>query len=272
MPACPSCQWRILKAFSPEVSLRLKRKNKDSGKCIGRWMGGKEVIITVWHWSMRKHLFMQYYKEIPARFVMHASQHCPRSCHCSTWYWLPGKEHCEMFGFSNKELVPASCWACPSCVPSAEGKDSHSCLTRSFGRMTGFEGQNFINKITLNIYVVKKKSELNKKPTALSTNTQTSSFSCCSLDLCFKNMLNYGKLFQTCIMKIQSVELMNCSLAATFAAATNKLLGKIWENKKYCTWIEGHIFIKYLKEKAYLYFMHVLVKNSLQNLRQPMDS
>lgn len=38
----------------------------------------------------------------------------------------------------------------------AEGKDSHICMTRSFGRMTGFEGPNFINKITLNIYMVKK--------------------------------------------------------------------------------------------------------------------
>lgn len=29
-------------------------------------------------------------------------------------------------------------------------------MTRSFGRMTGFEGQIFINKITLNTYMVKK--------------------------------------------------------------------------------------------------------------------
>lgn len=64
MPACPSCQWEILKAISPEIILRLKRKNKDCGRCIGRWMGCKEVIITVWHWSMRKHLYTQYYKEI----------------------------------------------------------------------------------------------------------------------------------------------------------------------------------------------------------------
>lgn len=34
---------------------------------------------------------------------------------------------------------------------SAEGKDSHICMTRNFGRMTGFEGQNFINKITFSV-------------------------------------------------------------------------------------------------------------------------
>lgn len=76
----------------------------------------------------------------------------------------------------------------------AEGKDSHICMTRSFGRMTE---HNFINKITLKIYMVKKNLELKKNSTLLSTNTQISSFSCLSLDLGFKNMLNCGELFQT---------------------------------------------------------------------------
>lgn len=53
-------------------------------------------------------------------------------------------------------LLPAA----EHCVPSAEGKGSYSCMTRSFGRMTGFEGQNFISKITLNIYMVKKKKKI----------------------------------------------------------------------------------------------------------------
>lgn len=157
MPACPSCQWEILKAISPEITLRLKRKNKDCGRCIGRWMGCKEVIITVWHWSMRKHLYTQYYKEISTGMWCMPTSIAPEAviAAAGTGSLARSTVRHSVSLIIKSLLLPAAEHAHLLSL-SAESKDSHICMTRSFARMTGFEGRNFLNKITLNICMLKK--------------------------------------------------------------------------------------------------------------------